>query len=92
MAVTAANIIAEFPEFADVPVTDIDFKIADAVGRINTTIWGTLTDQGVKYLACHLIATGPLGEQAKLDTDGGTTYLKTYKRLMVSVTSGCRVI
>ena len=93
MAVTAAQIILEFPEFADIPVADIDFKIADAVGRINAEIWGTLTDQGVKYLACHLLAVSPLGEQAKLETEeGGTVYFQTYERLMKSVASGCRVI
>ena len=93
MAVTAAQIIAEFPEFADVPTADIDFKLADAVGRINATIWGALTDQGVKYLTCHLLAVSPLGEQAKLETeDGQTVYFQTYKRLMASVSSGCRVI
>ena len=93
MAVTSADILAEFPEFADVTPTDIDFKIADAVGRINAAVWGDLTDQGVKYLTCHLLAVGPLGEQAKLETEeGGTVYFQTYKRLMKSVTSGCRVV
>lgn len=93
MAVTAAQIQAEFPEFAETPDAVIDAKIADAQARISTATWGSLNDQGVKYLACHLIAMMPQGEQSKLMVEKEVTeYLLEYRRLLASVASGCRVI
>lgn len=99
MAVTATILKAEFPEFDDTPDAIVDARIADAVLRVSTSTWGTLTDVGVKYLACHLIAMGPLGEQAKLDLKSGpdagkstTEYFLEYERMMRIVSSGCRTI
>ena len=93
MAVDAAQMQAEFPEFADIPVDDITAKIADAVLFVNTTTWGEFTDLGVKYMAAHLLAISPFGEIAKLDAkDGSTVYLRTFNMKKVAVASGCRVI
>lgn len=92
MAVTAAQIKAEFPEFADTADADIDAKIADAVSCVNVDAWGDQTDFGVKYMAAHLLAISPLAECAKLDTDGNTVYLTIFERKKRTVASGCRVI
>lgn len=92
MAVDADQIRTEFAEFADLTDPEIDPKIADAVQMVATETWGDATDFGVKYMACHLLAISPLGEQAKLDTEGETVYLKTFNAKKSSVASGCRVI
>lgn len=99
MAVTAASIQAEFPEFAETDTALITAKIGDATRRISAEIWGNLTDDGVKYLACHLVAMSPLGEQSKLELKSGpdagkstTEYWLEYERMRAIVASGCRVI
>ena len=97
MAVTPSTLGVKFPEFVDVIADDAAFvteKIAEAGRRVSVTAWDPhgLTDDGISYLAGHLIAVSPLGEQAKLDTDGDTTYLKEYKRMVRIVGSGCRAI
>jgi hypothetical protein len=92
VAVTAADIKSEFAEFSDLDDALIDPKIADAVQRVSSDTWGDLTDHGVKYLACHLIAISPLGEQAKLFTKTGeTTYLQEYNAVKASLATQCRV-
>lgn len=95
--VTPSTLAVKFPEFVDVIADDEPFveeKIAEAGRRVSVTAWDPqgLTDDGVSYLAAHLIAVSPLGEQAKLDTEGDTTYLKEFKRMVRIVSSGCRAI
>ena len=96
MTVDADSIRADFEEFSDLTDAQIDPKIADAVAIVSVSTWGTLVDQGVKYLTAHLIAMSPLGEQAKLDLDeddeDATVYLQHYKRLMRQLAAACRVI
>ena len=99
MAVDAASFIIDFPEFSETDTALIDAKIADAVGRVSAETWADLTDQGVKYLAAHLIAMSPLGEQSRLELKAGpdagkstTEYFLEYDRILRSVTMGCRTI
>ena len=93
MAVTAAIIKAEFPEFDELDDAVILPKIADAVLCVNAETWGDRADLGVKYMTAHLLAISPLGEQAKLVAKTGeTTYLMTFKKVKATVASGCRVI
>ena len=93
MAVSAAQIQAQFTEFAETPTPLIDAKTADATKRISATIWGDLTDDGIKYLACHLIALSPQGEQSKLMVEKEITeYWLEYVRMRTIVSSGCRTI
>lgn len=102
MATTTAAIIkAEFPEFDELTDAYIDAKIADATGRVGAEAWGALADQAIKYLACHLLAMSPLGEQSKLELKSGpdagvqvTTYLLEYRRLLAQsgAAAACGVI
>ena len=101
MAVTSTLIQTEFPEFSETDTTLIDAKIADAVKRVNASVWGDLTDDGVKYLACHLIAMSPEGEQSRLELKSGpdagkatTTYWLEYERLRIASGAGlaCKAI
>ncbi len=91
MAVTSAQIKAEFKEFANTADSLIDAKIADATGLLDEGAFGMKYDQAVKYMACHLIALSPGGEFARikyphLEADGATTmYERRYAELKRSV-------
>lgn len=80
LAVSVGQIQAEFPEFTNTDPALIGYKLADAE-RLVDFGFGPLRDDAVKYLACHLIALSPHGEQARLvesqEPGGATT---TYER------------
>lgn len=93
MAVSVRQFKAEFPEFNDTPVPVIQRCLSDATGQINSSIWGTKTNQGIKYLAADLLSSGPLGEQARLKADNrSNNYHMIYERLKRQVTFGFRHI
>ncbi len=82
--------------------TDRDFveeKIAEAQRQLSESVWGDLFDDGVGYLAAHLIAMSPGGEHARLIPRNAkpvrgealTTYERQFKRLQRMVASGFRV-
>lgn len=91
MAVTAAQIKAEFTEFANTNSDLITAKITDAVAMLNEPAFGTRYDIAVKYMACHLVALTPGGEFARLkpeevDDDGARTlYEREYMRVLRSI-------
>lgn len=90
MTVTPDQIKAEFPEFAATDPALIGYRIDDAVRLVDPGTFGLLTDQAVKYLACHLIALMPHGEMARLvesQEPGGarTTYERQYLLIKRSV-------
>lgn len=92
MAVTARQFVLEFPEFADAPESLIEAKLAAAKRRINSDVWGTLEDDGVRYLTAHLLSVHPAGESArKARRDGETEYYHEYRRIMLIVTPRGRV-
>lgn len=80
MTVTVDQIQAEFPEFVNTDPVLIGYKLADAERLVDFGL-GLQRDDAVKYLACHLIALAPHGEQARLvesqEPGGATT---TYER------------
>lgn len=96
MAVTVEEFIAQFPEFDECPADFIQPFLDDAEECIDRTIWGeTKGDIGQKYLAAHMIALSPFGQQARLVTDKNpktTTYGQHYNAIKMKVASGCRVI
>lgn len=92
MAVDFKSFVADFPEFEPAGKPLIDSKIADARLRIDAEVWDLKTDLGVKYLAAHLLALSPFGQQSRLVAkDGSTTYGKTHMMMVREVTSGFRV-
>lgn len=52
--VTWADVVAIAPELADVAVPTQVALLAHAERLVNRAAWGTLADDGVKYLAAHL--------------------------------------
>lgn len=57
MAITYLDIQALASEFASLSQIRIDPFIARAQRRLNTSFWGSLYDDGVTYLAAHLLAS-----------------------------------
>lgn len=91
MAVDRTSLITRFPAFADAPTTLVDLCIAEAVSRTDAGVWGDRVDQGVNWLAAHLIAINPEyngGGKCACDSDGATTFLKERRRLARVVAGG----
>jgi hypothetical protein len=90
VAVTVAQIVAEFPEFANTDSGLIQAKIEDASELLDATAFDDDFDEAVKYMTCHLIAVSPSGEFARLDpskeTDGASsTYERHYRRIALKI-------
>lgn len=97
MTVTYASFVAEFPEFAEASYTAIvTARIASAALRTPEDVWGSLCDDGIKWLAADLISRSPQGRQLRLVNGGGggqidTVYSSERARLEGIVSSGFRV-
>jgi Protein of unknown function (DUF4054) len=66
---------ARFPEFARLPDATLNDVIARATKRTNPTVLGEETDEAIGYMAAHLLALSPYGQQARLSEPGKmTTY------------------
>lgn len=89
MAVSAEQLRAEFPEFANTDLGLLNGKIADATAMLSASAFGDQHDQAVKYMAAHLVALSPGGEFARLDPskeeDGARTL---YERQYLAVQKG----
>lgn len=88
---------ARFPEFGRLPDPVIQDAINRATLRTNATVMGDQTDEAIGYMAAHLLALSPFGQQARMSEPGKmTTYyqhwldLARYKAVgFARVTSGC---
>jgi hypothetical protein len=93
MAVSRATFLAEYPEFTTADVTLVDAKIADAVARTSALLFDADTyDRRVYLLAAKLLAKSPLGRDARLSLDDGSTiYDAEIDRMDRVATCGMRV-
>jgi hypothetical protein len=99
VAVDFTSFVVAFPAFRNTDRPRVEVKIAEAKRQVDEAVWGELTDDGVGYLAAHLLAIMPGGEHARLIPRNAkpvrgealTTYEREYKRLMRQVASGFRV-
>jgi hypothetical protein len=77
VSISVADFVAYFPEFkGDGSVTTnarLQSYINHAVLRTPSDVWGDLVDQGVLYLAAHLLAISPYGINAKLGNAAGNS-------------------
>lgn len=90
---TAAEFKVEFPEFSGAPDALVTAKLADATARLNPDVWGDRLSMGIKYMAARMLARAPNARAMKLvDKDGNTIYDEEYRTLMLSVSSGFRVV
>lgn len=97
MTVTVDQIKAEFPEFVNTDSDLIGFCIDDAMRLVDQSAFGVRYDDAVKYLACHLVALRPHGEQARLvesseATGASTTYERQYQLIKRSAVWAPQVV
>lgn len=79
---TVATLLERFPEFTDVNEVLVSAKLAEAGRRVSASVTGDLYQDLVAYLAAHLIATSPQGQQARLASEAGSsTYWVVYQGL-----------
>ncbi len=93
MAVTVSAFKISFPDFENSGDDLIEACLEEAARRIPAANWRTKTNDGIGYLAAHLIALRTLGQPARLQGAdiSDTTYGREYLRLMRSVSYGGRV-
>ncbi len=92
MAVKRADFLARFPEFEPAPKAMIEAALDEAERNVDVAIFGSKTDDAVRWKAAHLLAIAPFGQQARLvSKDGSTTYEKRFDKLAKSMTPGFRV-
>lgn len=95
MTVSLAAFFAEFPEFDPEDGSRnalVQAKIDAAYLRTDAQVWGSMRDEGAKYLAAHLCALSPFARELKLaNDDGETIYGKMRRDMNRVVVSGFRV-
>lgn len=95
MAVTAADFTTggRFPEFFGAPAASVAACIAEAEARTPEDVWGSLRDQGVLYLAAHLLAMSPNAVDMRLKNDPTDSIYNVQRRKLArAVASGFRVV
>lgn len=100
MAVSYETFVEGFPEFAKAPKTLVDRKIVEASRLVDREVWRDKADDGISYLAAHLLSMSPFGQHARLvppnskvtREDALTTYERQYLALRRMVASGFRVV
>ena len=100
MAIGVSEFVDRFPAFRNTDRRLVEAKLTEARAQVSSSIWGDLYDQGVGYLAAHLLAASGHGEHARLipanakaqRSDALTTYEREYKRLLMMVSHGFRVV
>lgn len=92
MAVDRRSFLARFPEFEPASIAMIEGALVDARSNVDGAVFGTKTDEAVRWKTAHLLAITPFGQQARLvSKDGSTTYGEYFMQLVRSVTPGFRV-
>ncbi len=81
MSVTIASFKVRFPEFANTDPALVQAVIDEAAAETPARTWRHKADQGVLQLAAHKLAISPSGQDARLSTDGRSTYLQERERL-----------
>jgi len=92
MSVTTALLRLRHPAFSGVPMLVVERCISEAESRTDSEVWGDRYDQGVMWLAAHLIAISPEftqgGGECACDAEGMTSYLRERKRMARVVAGG----
>jgi hypothetical protein len=64
VTVLAASIKSRWSEFASLSDATVTAAIEEAGRRVSSTAWGDLADDGVRYLAAHILAQDLAGSAA----------------------------
>ena len=95
MTVTPASLRQGFPEFTGTPDSLVQAKINDAGAFVDAGVWGDKYDTGIAYMAAHLLACSPAGQNARMidPKTAKTTYKTVFANLVpIAVAGGNRVI
>jgi hypothetical protein len=90
--VTVQDIKAQFPEFANATDALVQAFLSSAILRCPVAVWGTLTDEGVKWTTVSLLAQSPMARSMELAADGTSVYDAELLRLKRTISAGGRVI
>lgn len=89
---TVAQFLVRFPEFdvpgEPVPEPLIEAKLAEAALLVSSAVFGDRYQDALGYQTAHLLSQSPFGQQARLDSDGRTTYQSALKTLVRIAASG----
>lgn len=80
MALTRAQFVTQFPEFAQTDTSLVDAELSKAEARMSTTVWGDLFDEGHGNLTADALASKGYGSK-EVGKDGLTAYRRAYNDL-----------
>lgn len=84
---TPAELRAISPEFSKAPEAAIAEAIATAQAECHPSVFGAQLETAVRLYACHILATSPYGQQARLvSKTGSSTYLTQWEDLLRGAT------
>ena len=95
--ISRQQFVQTFPEFKNADMSLVVGKLAEAYQQIDPSVWdtgqnGPKSGIGQGYLAAHLLALSPFGQNARMVAkDGKTTYWTHYRNLQRQVCQGFRV-
>ncbi len=89
---TAAEFKVLFPEFAQTSTALVESRLAWAETRTPSDVWGEAQEQGIGFLAAHLLALAPQAKDMRAGEEKGVTmYSRERERLEGIVASGFRI-
>lgn len=90
---TLAEFKVQYPEFTKAGDSILTAFLSAAALQLSPAYWTTYYDQGHGLLTAALLADSPNGQNARLQSDKGTsTYRKQYERLLSEITFADRVM
>lgn len=91
MTVSTSSFKDRFAQFANTDDDLVQLVLDEASSQVNRTVWGSRADEGILYLAAHLLEIDAYGEASRLNDDTKqTTFERHFKRLIQQVTVGKR--
>lgn len=96
MALSVSEFKTLHQEFGNTPDAVVQVCLDEAYRRTPEKVWGTLQDDGARYLAAHLITIRPQAKEMRIGMGGqdkiGNLYDRERQRLIKIVASGFRVV
>jgi hypothetical protein len=85
VAVTAAQFIRNYPEFADAPLNIVTQYLADAYSMTPVGVWGANTDQGAQLRCAQALALSPYARKMALANEEGKTVYDARLTILVRI-------
>lgn len=88
MALDFDTFTERHPEFADTDPTLVESVLAQALRRLNLTVWGSKADDGQALLAASILINHPAAECVRLEGQQDTRYWDQFKDMRCMVAMG----